>query len=376
MTMEAVISQDVILNSLPDSIVAVDRENQIIYVNNAAEQLFSSGARLLLKHRLEQLVPADSPLVASVNHSRANKTGIFEYDIILGGPKNEGKRVDVHVTPLIEGDGDMVIQLQERSIARKISQQLSHRGAARSVAGMASVLAHEIKNPLSGIRGSAQLLEQEIPESERDLTRLICEETDRICALVDRMEVFAINKPIQPEEINIHQVLDHVRKLARNGFGRHVSFREIYDPSIPPAQGNKDQLIQVFLNLVKNAVEAVAKKGGEVTITTAFRHGVRLMMAGSNAGQNAGLTEPVDLPLEICIIDNGGGIAEDLKPYLFDPFVTTKSAGTGLGLPLVAKIIGDHGGIIECDTTGENTIFRVLLPSFSPDMKESKGQKS
>ncbi|NOZ43317.1 MAG: PAS domain-containing protein, partial [Alphaproteobacteria bacterium] len=189
------LQQNIILNSLPDSIIAVDQDNQVIYVNNAAESLFSSGARLLLKHKLEQLVPADSPLVAIVNHCRVDKTGISEYDIMLDSPKHDGKRVDIHASPMIEGDGNVVIQLQERSIARKISQQLSHRGAARSVAGMASVLAHEIKNPLSGIRGSAQLLEQEIPEHERDLTRLICEETDRICALVDRMEVFSVNKP-------------------------------------------------------------------------------------------------------------------------------------------------------------------------------------
>jgi len=359
------LQQNIILNSLPDSIIAVDRDNQVIYVNNAAESLFSSGARLLLKNKLEQLVPADSPLVAIVNHCRVNKTGISEYDIMLGSPKHDGKRVDIHASPMIEGDGNVVIQLQERSIARKISQQLSHRGAARSVAGMASVLAHEIKNPLSGIRGSAQLLEQEIPEHERDLTRLICEETDRICALVDRMEVFSVNKPIQPEDINIHQVLEHVRKLAQNGFGRHVTFREIYDPSIPSARGDRGQLIQVFLNLVKNAVEALPKKGGEVTITTAFRHGVRVMMAGSKAGPG----ESMNLPLEICVIDNGTGITDDLKPYLFDPFVTTKSSGTGLGLPLVAKIIGDHGGIIECDTSRENTVFRILLLSFSPKIK-------
>lgn len=366
--MQNIITREVILNSLPDSIVVVDRDNQIIFVNNAAEHLFFSGAKLLLRHRLEQLVPADSPLVAIVNQSRLNKTGISEYDIILGSPKHEDKHVDVHVSPLTEGEGYIVIQLQERSIARKISQQLSHRGAARSVAGMASVLAHEIKNPLSGIRGSAQLLEQEIPEAERDLTRLICEETDRICALVDQMEVFSVNKPIIPEEVNIHLVLEHVRKLAQNGFGQHVTFRENYDPSIPPARGDKGQLIQVFLNLVKNAVEAVPKKSGKVTITTAFRHGVRVMMVGSEAGSK----ERMDLPLEICVIDNGTGIADDLRPYLFDPFVTTKSSGTGLGLPLVAKIIGDHGGIIECDTTRDSTIFRVLLPSFSPEEKDEQ----
>ncbi len=361
MSMPLAIREDLILNSLPDSIVVVDGQNQITYVNYAAEQLFFSGAKLLLSRTLEDVVSFDSPLVSIVNQSRQSKTMSSEYDIILGSPKHSDKRVDIHVSSLIDGDGEVVIQLQERSIAQKISQQLSHRGASRSVAGMASVLAHEIKNPLSGIRGSAQLLEQEISESDRDLTRLIVQETDRICALVDRMEVFSNSKPIIPEDINIHSVLEHVRKLAEIGFGQHVIFKENYDPSIPSARGDKGQLIQVFLNLIKNAVEAVAKTDGEVMLTTAYRHGVRVAVPGS--------TERTHLPLEICVIDNGGGIADDLKPYLFDPFVTTKSSGTGLGLALVAKIIGDHGGIIECDTTQANTIFRVLLPSF-------KGQSS
>lgn len=325
-------------------------------MNSAAEQLFFSSAKILIQRKLEDMVPFDSPLVAIVNQSRKSKAIISEYDITLNNPRYGDKHVDIHVSPVIEGEGNLIIQLQERSIAQKINQQLSHRGAARSVAGMASVLAHEIKNPLSGIRGSAQLLEQEIRESDRELTQLICEETDRICALVDQMEVFANNKPIVPVDVNIHSVLEHVRKLAQNGFGQHVTFKEFYDPSIPSAHADKGQLIQVFLNLVKNAVEAVPRKGGEVTLTTAYRHGVRIMVPGSK--------ERLHLPLEICVIDNGPGIADDLKPHLFDPFVTTKSDGTGLGLALVAKIVGDHGGIIECDTADDSTTFRVLLPSY------------
>ncbi|MCK5424343.1 MAG: PAS domain-containing protein, partial [Emcibacter sp.] len=356
---QSTIREDLILNSLPDSIIVVDGLNQIIFVNNAAEQLFFSSSKMLINRTLEEILSFDSPLVSIVNQSRQNKTISSEYDIKLSSPKHNGKHVDIHVSPLIEGDGNLVIHLQERSIAQKISQQLSHRGAARSVAGMASVLAHEIKNPLSGIRGSAQLLEQEIREEDQDLTRLICEETDRICALVDRMEVFSNNKPITPEDINIHSVLEHVRKLAQNGFGQNVIFKENYDPSIPSARGDKGQLIQVFLNLIKNAVEALPRTGGEVILTTAYRHGVRVAVAGSK--------ERMHLPLEICVVDNGSGISEDFKPYLFDPFVTTKPSGTGLGLALVAKIIGDHGGIIECDTTHANTIFRVLLPSYSQD---------
>ncbi|WP_204602084.1 two-component system sensor histidine kinase NtrB [Paremcibacter congregatus] len=356
----ASLSLDQILSSLPDSIMAVEGDNKITYVNNSTEQLLYSGARMLLGRKLEDIVPFDSPLVAIVNQVRLKSAIISEYDIVLGGPRHGDKRVDVHASPVIEGNGAIVIQLQERSIAQKISQQLSHRGAARSVAGMASVLAHEIKNPLSGIRGSAQLLEQEVGESDKELTRLICEETDRICALVDQMEVFSNNRPIVPEHINIHLVLEHVRKLAQNGFAKGVTFKEFYDPSIPSARGDKGQLIQVFLNLIKNAAEAVPGAGGEIILTTAYRHGVRVAVPGSS--------ERMHLPLEICVMDNGPGIADDLKPHLFDPFVTTKTNGTGLGLALVAKIVGDHGGIIECDSIkekkGGGTLFRVLLPSY------------
>jgi two-component system nitrogen regulation sensor histidine kinase GlnL len=243
-------------------------------------------------------------------------------------------------------------------MADKIDRQLTHRGAARTVTRLASMLAHEIKNPLSGIRGAAQLLESSVQDDDRALTRLICDEADRIVKLVDRMEVFSDERPIEREPVNIHIVLDHVRRLAQTGFARSIRINDEYDPSLPPVFANRDQLVQVFLNLLKNAAEAIGDDpDGEILLTTAYKPGFRLSVPGSSA--------KVTLPLEFCVRDNGPGVPTDMIPHLFDPFVTTKANGTGLGLALVAKIIRDHGGVIECESQPRRTIFRVLMPAFS-----------
>ena len=224
---------------------------------------------------------------------------------------------------------------------------------------MAAMLAHEVKNPLSGIRGAAQLLEENLAPSDRELTRLICDEADRIVALVNRMEVFSDRRPLDRGPVNIHEVLDRVRLVAQSGFARHVRFIEEYDPSLPPVFGNRDALIQVYLNLVKNAAEAVPSQGGEIQVATSYQHGVRLAVAGTDTR--------LHLPLLVTVTDNGEGIPEDLRPHLFDPFVSTKHHGTGLGLALVAKVIDDHGGVIEFDSQPRRTVFRVCLPMASAE---------
>jgi two-component system nitrogen regulation sensor histidine kinase GlnL len=349
---------DAAMNALPHPVVTVNADDRIIDANVAAEGFFEVSLAVLARHRLHEFVPFGSPLLSLIEQVRGRGAAVNEYRVDLGTPRNGGERiVDIHVAPLSEYPGHVVVMLQERTIADKMDRQLTHRGAARSVTALASMLAHEIKNPLSGIRGAAQLLELNASDDDRSLTRLITDEADRIVKLVDRMEVFSDERPIEREPVNIHAVLEHVRTLASSGFARHVRFVEEYDPSLPPVLANRDQLVQVFLNLVKNAAEAIGDTSdGEILLTTAFRPGVRLTVPGT--------TTRVSLPLEFCVRDNGPGVPEDLMPHLFDPFVTTKPTGTGLGLALVAKIVGDHGGIIECDSQPRRTTFRVLMPMY------------
>src|SRR5271167_4590728 len=350
---------DAVLNALPHPVIVVSSDGKVVDANVAAESFFEMSAPLLRRYLLHDLVPFGSPLLALVEQVRARGAAVNEYKVDLGTPRNPGERlVDLHVAPLPERADHVVVMLQERAIAEKMDRQLTHRGAARSVIALAAMLAHEIKNPLSGIRGAAQLLEQSVNDDDRALTRLICDEADRIVKLVDRMEVFGDERPVEREPVNIHVVLDHVRRLAQSGFARHIRFVEDYDPSLPPVLANRDQLIQVFLNLVKNASEALGGQAdAEIQLTTAFRPGVRLSLPGSKTR--------VSLPLEFCIKDNGPGVSEELMPHLFDPFVTTKPTGSGLGLALAAKIIGDHGGIIECESQPRRTIFRVLMPKYT-----------
>jgi two-component system, NtrC family, nitrogen regulation sensor histidine kinase GlnL len=359
---------EAVLNSLPHAVVVIGADGKIVDANVAAEDFFDISVMMLRRHSLRDLVPFGSPLLALIEQVRQRGGAVNEYKVDLGTPRNPGERaVDLHVAPVPERPGHVVVMLQQRTIADKMDRQLTHRGAARSVIALAAMLAHEIKNPLSGIRGAAQLLEQSVNDDDRALTRLICDEADRIVKLVDRMEVFGDERPVEREPVNIHVVLDHVRRLAQSGFARHIRFVEDYDPSLPPVLANRDQLIQVFLNLVKNASEAIGDNGdGEIQLTTAFRPGVRLSLPGSKTR--------VSLPLEFCIKDNGPGVSEDLMPHLFDPFVTTKPTGSGLGLALAAKIIGDHGGIIECESQTRRTIFRVLMPKFTGDDAEPGGE--
>jgi two-component system, NtrC family, nitrogen regulation sensor histidine kinase GlnL len=336
----------------------VDHDGYITFANAEAENFFRVSATMLARNTLADFVPFGSPLLSLIDQVRERRAPVNEYRVDISSPRlGPDKIVDIYVAPVSELPGSAVIMFQERSMAEKIDRQMTHRGAARSVTGLAAMLAHEIKNPLSGIRGAAQLLEHVVSDEDRALARLITEETDRIVALVDRMEIFSDERPVDREPVNIHVVLDHVKAIASNGFAKHINITEEYDPSLPPIFANRDQLVQVFLNLIKNAAEAIGNtSGGEIKLSTAFRPGIRFSVPGTR--------ERVSLPMEFCVHDNGPGVPEDIQSIIFDPFITTKQNGSGLGLALVAKIVGAHGGVIECESSSRGTTFRILMPAW------------
>ncbi|RFC66295.1 PAS domain-containing protein [Fulvimarina endophytica] len=353
-----------ILGGLPHPVIVCDGDGLLHYANSDAELFFSASQSYLMRRRLQDFVPADSPLFSLIRMALDGQARFSEYRVDLSSPRLGQERVvDLYVSTVPELPDLAIVMIQMRSIAEKMDRQLTHRSAARTVTGLAAMLAHEIRNPISGIKGAAQLLASSASDEDRVLTRIIQEESDRIVKLVDRMEVFSDQRPIERSAVNIHSVLEYVKTIAASGVARGIPVHEQYDPSLPPVFANRDQLVQVFLNLVKNASEAVSRvEDPQITLTTAFRPGVRLTIPGTS--------DRVSLPMEFTVEDNGPGVPDDIRQNIFDPFVTTKPSGSGLGLALVAKIIGDHGGVIECDSQPGHTIFRVLMPTLKKPRKE------
>lgn len=345
-------------NALPTPALLVDREGRIVAANAAAESFFAASERQLAGQSLAALAGATSRTAALVEQTAAKETSMADYGVDLSLPEAPTRLVDLHCAPVARtpdeaAPGTLMLLIHPRALAESMDRSLTHRDAARSITGMAAMLAHEVKNPLAGISGAAQLLEMNLGERDRELTELIRAEADRISKLLSRVEEFGAIGPSRSEPVNIHDVLDRAVRAAKAGFAAHARFIEEYDPSLPPVMGDADQLIQVFLNLLKNAAEATPQVGGLITVRTAYRTGIKVM---TPSGKRA------SLPLQVTVSDNGKGVPESLIDHLFEPFVTSKSTGTGLGLAFVSKVVAEHGGVIGCESEPGWTRMRLRFP--------------
>ena len=350
------------INSIPAGVIVFDEEDRIVFANLAAETIFSTSAQQLRLMSIEDLFGINSTVGGLFQQARSTSMPIAEFDVQIALPRSNTVQASVSVVPVLEKNGnqptgDMILQLSTTSIAHRIEQQMRRQGAARSTAGMVAVLAHEVRNPLAGIRGAAQIIESSVSGEERELTQLIADEVDRISNLIERIDVFAEIGPAPEKPVNIHEALARARRvLESSGALGELNFQEAFDPSLPQVRGDFEGLVQIFLNLIKNAADAAHLGGKEILIKTSYRHGLRLAADGRR--------EWGALPIEVSVQDNGPGIPQELQSDIFDPFVTTKPGGHGLGLAVVAKIVGDHGGAVEFESEPFRTIFSVYLPIF------------
>ncbi|MBU2942011.1 ATP-binding protein [Shimia thalassica] len=348
-------------NSLPVPALLVDPEDRIEDINPAAESFLNASAKSMRGVPVWDKIAVDSPLEDAFLRARKHGTPLFVNDADIGtgdGPPIQG---NLKISPVADKDGYMLFLITSRALAGRMTQSRGVKSSAKSAIGMAEMLAHEIKNPLAGITGAAQLLSMNLAPEDLELTDLIVEESRRIVKLLEQVEQFGNLSPAQKNPVNLHDVLDRARRSAMVGFGAHMVFHEDYDPSLPFAQGDADQLLQVVLNLLKNASEAADKKG-TIRLRTYYDHSFR-MRRSDGSGQA--------LPLQVEVMDDGPGLPQDIKGDVFDPFVSGRENGTGLGLALVSKIISDHGGLINVDSVPGRTVFRISLPRLSKDVEKT-----
>jgi two-component system nitrogen regulation sensor histidine kinase GlnL len=340
-------------NTLPFPALVLDRKRQVLEANTATEQFLSASEKQIKKRGLTHFFGRNSIVLGTVAQAVDDMSSVSQYGVDVSTAVRSPVSCNIHVNFLSPEDGTVLLIIQPRGVALKMSQSLTHLAAARSVTAMAGMLAHEIRNPLAGITGAAQLLAMNASDSDRELADMIAQEAKRIGNLVDSVEHFGDQRPVERQPVNIHDVLDRASRSAKAGFASHVTFLMEYDPSLPDVAGDPDQLLQVFQNLIKNASEALADTRGQIRLRTSYNSGMKFAATGHRIE---------NLPIQIEVIDNGKGIPESLIADVFDPFVSSKSNGTGLGLSLVSKIVASHGGLIECSSGDGKTRFCVRLP--------------
>jgi len=339
-----------LLENLNTAVLLFDPPLHLSYLNPAAEVLLAASARQVRGVGLNELFGNHQELLDSCRRAMNNNHSFTEYDLTLSLPNGNTITVDCSVTPLHEPglEAELLIEVMRvdhhRRIVREESLLAQHLASRAVVRG----LAHEIKNPLGGLRGAAQLLERELAdEGLKEYTGIIIGEADRLQALVNRM--LGPNTLPQRRMINIHQVLERVRTLATAEAPPGVEIVRNYDPSIPDFEADPDQLIQAVLNIVRNAMQAVGEQGKIVLRTRSIRQ--------ATIGHHR-----YKLAVRVDIIDNGPGILPEMIENIFFPMVTSRSDGTGLGLPIAQDLVNQHRGLIECTSEPGKTVFSLLLP--------------
>ncbi|OBY27395.1 two-component system sensor histidine kinase NtrB [Leisingera sp. JC1] len=346
--------------SLPVPAFLIDAWDKIADVNAAGEGFLNTSRKALMGQPVWDTLAIDAPIEEAFARARVQSTPLFVNDIDVGSGSRAPLQCGVQIAPLQGQEGVMLLMVTPRELAGRMTQTHSAKSAAASAIGMAEMLAHEIKNPLAGITGAAQLLSMGLGPEDLELTDLIVSESRRIVKLLEQVEQFGnLTEPaFQP--VNLHDVLDRARRSALLGFGAHMTITEEYDPSLPMAWGDADQLLQVVLNLLRNASEAADPKGGSIHIRTFYEHSFRLRRSDGTGKL---------LPLQIEITDDGPGLPDKIKDDIFDPFVSGRENGTGLGLALVSKIVSEHNGWISVSSVPGRTVFRLSLSRVPRDAK-------
>ncbi|MEP2027872.1 MAG: ATP-binding protein [Paracoccaceae bacterium] len=347
--------------SLPVPAFLIDESDRILDINSAAEGFLNASVKSVKGEPVWDQIAVDAPLEEAFSRAREHGTPLFVNDVDVGSGARPPLQCGLQIAPLLGHQGNMILTITPREMAGRITQSHSVKSAVKSAIGMAEMLAHEIKNPLAGITGAAQLLSMNLKAEDLELTDLIVEESRRVVKLLEQVEQFGNLSPPDFQAVNLHDVMDRARRSALLGFGAQMNIVEDYDPSLPMAKGDPDQLLQVVLNLLRNASEAAGSKGGTIQLRSFYEHSFRLRRSDGTGHS---------LPLQIEIIDNGPGLPDKIKEDVFDPFVSGRENGTGLGLALVSKIISDHNGWISVSSVPGRTVFRLSLSRAPENLKE------
>ena len=349
-----------IWGALPFPVFVIAPDDTIEISNPAAEQLLGMSVRQMRRRSVGELFGSNTVVDDTIQKARSGSNRVTQYNVVVTVSDMTSLSCTISVSNIEGREGMLLIMVQPTGSAEKIHRSLNHLSAARSVTTMAGMLAHEIRNPLAGISAAAQLLAVNARPDDLELTELIGQEARRIGKLVDRVEYFVDQRPVEHQPVNIHDVLDRAVRSAQAGYARGVRFIKEFDPSLPDASGDPDQMFRAFRNIIKNSTEAVDDNRGTIRLKTFYRTGIRLAAPGSRSES---------LPLHVEFLDNGRGIPPDLISEVFEPFVTSKAHGSGLGLSLVSQTIAAHGGLIECESENGVTVFRVRLPVWQ-EVKE------